>query len=1549
MRALSSAALGAAPSPAPDHDPPPAAAPPGDASGDPRSPPADSSDEPKPLGPAVQHADQSACDNPDQHDHVRRLHAQLDAHFHLQQQQQPSPELDDLDEPLFFAARRRGRSADPASPPTDDEPPACGGESTRRAKQRPASSYIPASAWSTHLSQLALAPRKSAARASSASPTGPSRSPLGGSDEHDPAARRAQAASEGRPSPTRARSSSADGPFAAAKGSSSRLNRTSPAPLFRHSLRLPFLPPIPASPLPSTVTSPGLTRSASSPPILPDIALGGPLSPSFALVPPTAPLSPSAPWPHGDGAARDHHDTTARVPPPLVYRSSTSASAPDLSLFSYAPVSEASSYFSSPAPTAASSPTAATVPLPPLASALGLTSAGAARAALEYDSELVADDVAAAAAALAEVEAQERANAAQLDERRYHALVELVDTERGYLEHLRVLVQVYFRTLPFLTALTAAEVQAVIRNANELLELHERIADRIDQVERELSWRSDGAELDAAREDVKRHQAFRTRKAAGRIARVFADEASSFELYNDFCARHAEALDITRSVASRPEWEAFERQCAARVALDGGRGDRTPIASASSSGFFPPVSAAASASPLPFSATPLTTPSHSSGSVPTMASFAASASSSVSRTSRLRFVDYAIAPVQRVTRYPLVFGQLAKFFVGAPEHADLSSTWSALKKVAQGVDAAKREREGEMRTKVVARRMEFNTPLVGGTFCDILGPTLLVGALHVIHSGGALAPPAPLATTAGVQQLGEVLKVKYLGCFLYRSHLVMAKVKKRASYEPKEWLPLRLLEIQGVDEGQGLLSHSIRLSFRDHQFELGALCDGERAVWLSQLLAAQAEARRVWDTQDRDEHGKPTLFDDSVVSSVATDAAVAQRRSHSRSASSVSVVTTFGGSSNSHAPSSSNSPILAQEEPVPPVPTEFVDVAKTPSPTPPAAVLSTSAPLAPVLSPPSSTLTLATTPTLASRSRFSSTASSLLLGRTPASQRAAVDLRLADVFSEECLSARAQAAREVELDRAASLASRRFRTISGPKRSMTALAPGSSTHASTASPPFSSHKMLHGPGGSVRERRRMSSAEVGLALAERAEFRGAIGFDASHAALYHHSKAPGLGLAGLTAATPAADKERGRSWANAIRKAGHKPTSQGGGSTGASASKPRPALSDIDTALAERTGKRGPAPPLSAGASWTRRGGRERERDRDGGLGGQLRRVASVDATPLSHPAPLLAPHGLSDAPSTSATVPGNITASISTAASGSTADVERNNSVSSTTSSSGTGTNSSSSHAHSMQLIDTPPSSIPPSPDFGTVELADALCAPPPPPGLGSSKPACPALPPQPQHASPRWSTVSDGMSSVFRVRRRKSTLGLVPPAFPTRTSPSASDESLTLRSPTLHGGDSASSSPHLVPASAAVKLQRRASTTISGLFSHKKRTHSSPSLAGSGGYFGGASSSSPHLPLSRTSTNSGSSSQATSPQGTPEQVPTTPESSSSRELAPASSSASVASTTATSGSSASKPAPAASAMKRGGSSGGSKGPMLLRTRTRFLFASHNGMTPMS
>ena len=83
--------------------------------------------------------------------------------------------------------------------------------------------------------------------------------------------------------------------------------------------------------------------------------------------------------------------------------------------------------------------------------------------------------------------------------------------------------QVYFQMLPFLTILTLAEVQAIVRNAEQLLGLHERIAERIDQVEHELSWRRD----DALRAEGGPQQARKTRMAAARIVGVLVEQVRS--------------------------------------------------------------------------------------------------------------------------------------------------------------------------------------------------------------------------------------------------------------------------------------------------------------------------------------------------------------------------------------------------------------------------------------------------------------------------------------------------------------------------------------------------------------------------------------------------------------------------------------------------------------------------------------------------------------------------------------------------------------------------------------------------------------------------------------------------------------------------------------------------------------------------------------------------------------------------------------------------------------------------------------------------------------
>lgn len=86
----------------------------------------------------------------------------------------------------------------------------------------------------------------------------------------------------------------------------------------------------------------------------------------------------------------------------------------------------------------------------------------------------------------------------------------------------------------------------------------------------------------------------------------------------------------------------------------------------------------------------------------------------------------------------------------------------------------------------------------------------------------ALCPPSSVGRGAACQ----VLRVRsartehwrhradillFNSCFLYRSHLIICKIKKRDSYEPREWLPLRLFELTDVEDGDGALCSLQRL------------------------------------------------------------------------------------------------------------------------------------------------------------------------------------------------------------------------------------------------------------------------------------------------------------------------------------------------------------------------------------------------------------------------------------------------------------------------------------------------------------------------------------------------------------------------------------------------------------------------------------------------------------------------------------------------------------------------------------------------------------------
>ncbi|SGY68527.1 BQ5605_C004g02894 [Microbotryum silenes-dioicae] len=895
-----------------------------------------------------------------------------------------------------------------------------------------------------------------------------------------------------------------------------------------------------------------------------------------------------------------------------------------------------------------------------------------------------------------EKDSEQEAEEESRHSKRFHSLLELVDTEALYLEHLRVLVKVYFHTLPFLTLLSVDQLRTVIRNGEAVLELHERIGTRIEEVERELDWRRIG-------QQYQKQRSSQVAQAAGRISQIFLDEVSArvrrrgfnstdesliaslrppvdpsfdgqlpnFLLYNQFCAGYVEAADVVNSLKDTPEWETFERQCSSHAGPASpsiSSGEQTPVAATAQSPFFPPSPPSSSsrvstaiAFSHPSSLVTLNAPSTSS------AAGSASAVASAAR-SRLRYADYAITPVQRICRYPLVFSQVLKHLPPGPAYEVMRSARDGLHIVAEGVDAAQRARAGEIRTKIVATRMEFLAP-ANAAFCDVLGPTLLVGSLHVLHRS---------------HSADSGLRVKYFGCFLYRSHLIIGKIKKRDSYEPREWLPLRLFDIVDLPDGEaydvwstGALLYSIRLSCREHTFELGSTCVNEKAIWLERLLAAKTEAHRAWDSQELDSQGLPTLFDETLVSSlVAVTPSTTQKRSHSRTNSGLSLPGLYERSPTSV--TTEDSPTFSETGPIPHTATSFNHVSMS--------------------------------STMSSRNRFSSTASALL-GKSSAASYAAIDLRLADVFSQDLTQARILAGRT--------------RSAFGPRRSMTSQVGSLSD----------------------KERRRMSS------------------FDPMGLSRTSHVGDPD------TAYSPVLSSAfENRNWSTSLRK------SKSGSANNPSAFKSsRPMLAEIDTLM---------SPPLKKLGSWK---------------GKAVRRASSHSSL-----------HSLRGMSAITPTTPSAATAASAVKAS-TTAGVDRQNSVSSSTS----GTNSSESHGTTSNTgsagsTETPPSSIPPSPDYRDhLDLRDfdeRLFAINSSHGMKSG---------QGSGSRRMTSTLGD----VLKLRRRSSAflLGSTQDDDPSSRDPYSRRE--TLQEPNNLGPSS---------------LQRRASAAshkIGDFFS--KRAHSTPSLA--------------------------------------------------------------------------------------------------------------------
>ena len=226
--------------------------------------------------------------------------------------------------------------------------------------------------------------------------------------------------------------------------------------------------------------------------------------------------------------------------------------------------------------------------------------------------------------------------------------------------------QVHFNLLVFARFVTEEQRSIIVRNAVQILDIHRRLLAKLQRVEEDLGWIRDHEESARSSEDEsERKSAYKesvrlkssdatVADAAKRISAIYLNEAQNLsDAYKPFCSGHLETMEITKMLtAQRVDWEAFETHCTGLLA------------------------------------------------------------SRKSASTRLHFADFLIKPVQRICRYPLLFGNLLKAAKKQEENVSIEkieSATSALRVVAREVDEAQRVRNREIVTVKLALRLDVSS------------------------------------------------------------------------------------------------------------------------------------------------------------------------------------------------------------------------------------------------------------------------------------------------------------------------------------------------------------------------------------------------------------------------------------------------------------------------------------------------------------------------------------------------------------------------------------------------------------------------------------------------------------------------------------------------------------------------------------------------------------------------------------------------------------------------------------------------------------------------
>lgn len=266
-------------------------------------------------------------------------------------------------------------------------------------------------------------------------------------------------------------------------------------------------------------------------------------------------------------------------------------------------------------------------------------------------------------------------------------------------------------------------------------------------------------------------------EAVAAFAQAFIEYAPRFQAYCEFCSKHKEAMALIDVVEQRPEWDVYQNRASDAVRHLGPSG---------------------------------------------------SSASHMRSRQRLLFRDFFIKPIQRVCLYPILLQTVHRHSPAAQvDVAVLDEAIACMRRITSDVNDASAQRQSRLLTDKIIERM-VPTMELSSSFLPSLGSCLMTGNLDVLYHHTTYAP------------LTWPLAIKYYGCVLYADFVMMFKVRKTHTYEPRYWFPLAEVKLTPGDERSVTLPHSFRLSVRGHHFEMIALNEKEHDLWRDAFAKAIA-------------------------------------------------------------------------------------------------------------------------------------------------------------------------------------------------------------------------------------------------------------------------------------------------------------------------------------------------------------------------------------------------------------------------------------------------------------------------------------------------------------------------------------------------------------------------------------------------------------------------------------------------------------------------------------------------------------------------------------